>query len=379
MENTTPFEGMFASTNAPFISQYQPSGSIGSVICKCYSSKQFSKLRAPMSNHFRIAVAAGILLSSSSLFAVTTTDDPSQYLSTPGSIFAGVALLNVSGVGSCSASLIASNFLLTAAHCVASASGPGALMATFALANGGAATYTIANFFTDGPLAPDLSNDIALVELTTSVVGITPYSLGVSTLGQTITLAGYGDSGQGTYTPGSYGTFLAGLNTLDGYWDGSTQTNSINGTVYTLPSAGNALAFDFDSASGNGSLGGGAVSGVAPQNEAMICYGDSGGPAFAGNAFAGGPLTIIGVNAFISLPNPVDTSGNNPQCTNNEAAAGYAGFGDIGGDTNVANHLEWINSTIAGSATSEPASWALIGAGLGGLTLLRRLRARLSR
>ncbi|HME11076.1 MAG TPA: hypothetical protein VKG25_28735 [Bryobacteraceae bacterium] len=76
------------------------------------------------------------------------------------------------------------------------------------------------------------------------------------------------------------------------------QTNSINGMGHTLPNAGSALAFDFDSATGNGALGSGAVLGTAPQNEAMICFGDSGGPAFAGNAFAGGSLTVIGATIF---------------------------------------------------------------------------------
>jgi hypothetical protein len=315
---------------------------------------------------------AGLVMSSTCLFGITTTNEPSQYTSTPGSTIDGVAFLNITGVGACSASLIGANILLTAAHCVNAASGPQGLTAIFMLADGVPTTYSVANYFTDGTLLPDFSNDIALVQLSSPVLGITPYSLGTSTLGEMITLAGYGNTGMGTEIPGSYGTFHAGLNTLDGYWDGVTQTNSVNGNVYTLPFAGNALAFDFDSATGMGTLGGGAVNGTAPLNEAMICYGDSGGPAFAGNAFSGGPLTIIGVNDFLTLPNPSDGSAT-PQCTNNESAAGYAGFGDLGGDTNVATHLAWIDSKIASIDSPEPATWALIAVGISALGLRRRL------
>jgi hypothetical protein len=85
----------------------------------------------------------------------------------------------------------------------------------------------------------------------------------------------------------------------------------------------------------------------------MLATGDSGGPSFIGTQLAG-------IHSFIFSPGaPYDLS----QATNSS-------FGEIAGDTRLANYAEWIDSVVG--PVPEPHTWALVRAGLLALLVFAR-------
>jgi secreted trypsin-like serine protease len=285
----------------------------------------------------------------SSLPAITTYSDPSLYLVPVGGIFSGIAEVQGPG-GSCSGSLISPNIVLTAAHCLQSG-----LTVTFADATG-SPTYTAIQQVADPGYNPGSNaagvDDIALLLLNTDVdPSITIYNLNTdpNVVGDMITLAGYGQSGQDVDTIG-YGSLRAGLNTIDGLWNGSVV--DFGDQTVGLQDLGGLLAFDFNQTSS------GLTSGTPPANEAFICYGDSGGPSFLGNVLgSSGAPTIVGVHDIIAT-----TGSGMPNC----------GSGNLGGDQNVAQFSSFITSTEQAFDTPEPETWGMLATGLGALFLRRR-------
>jgi secreted trypsin-like serine protease len=293
-----------------------------------------------------------VVMLPASLPAITTFSNPALYVVPVGGIYSGIA--EVQGPsGSCTGSLISPDVVLTAAHCLQSS-----LTVTFADAIGSPA-YTAIQQVADPGYNPSVNpvgiDDVALILLNTDVApGITIYNLNtnVNVVGDTITVAGYGESGQDLESLG-YGTLRAGLNVVSGLWNGGVV--HFGDQTQTLENLGGPLAYDFNQTSS------GLTSGTAPANEAFICFGDSGGPSFLGNVLGSSSTpTIAGVHDFLAAP-----SGTTSNC----------GAGNIAGDQNVALFSSFITSTEADFSAPEPGTLAMLVAGLG-VFLGRRLRDR---
>jgi hypothetical protein len=194
-------------------------------------------------------------------------------------------------------------------------------------------------------------NDLSILTLNTRapVDGYQIYRDTTLTAPIAIKLAGYGLTGTGAgAVPGTGGTLRAGTNTYDVIFSG-TKVGGIPGGPYL---------FDFDDGTAaRDSISDPTLFGVANlgtgATEAMLANGDSGGPSFIGTQLAG-------IHSFILSPGPPhDVS----QATNSS-------FGEIGGDTRLANYAGWIDSVVA--PVPEPHTWALVSAGLLALLVFAR-------
>jgi hypothetical protein len=297
-----------------------------------------------------------------------------------------------------SGTLIAPNWVLTAAHVVSrSVSGtwtpwpnmqitfgqganrPGGLVGTFSvaevvIASGWNGTY-------------EAGNDLALIRLTTNVDGITPVALYDATtlgaeLGQTATVVGYqGQTGTGlTGNTSSNLARRAMTNVIDLVGQGTgggdpntvaTGRNDANGIVnYGFGKVSQNIMFtDFDSPEA------GTTDGNDPSNfynlmgsgdptalEGAQVPGDSGGGLF---------LTVSGTTYLAGVTSFVGSFSNSPfdhDIDNNGDADVFGFYGDYNGFIRVGQHLSFINETIP-----EPGV-ASIALAMAGLTLARRSR-----
>jgi hypothetical protein len=231
--------------------------------------------------------------------------------------FAGVGSLSLASGGTFSGVLIGSRYVLTAQHVVGGGSDPSqwtfnvnldsldASDRSFAVAR----VYAAPGFtgFGNGAVP---RNDLAILELTRDVPASVPVfdlSTTALTLGNEITLVGYGGTGAQTKRRGA--------NVVD-YLD--------------APSAGataDVFAYDFD---------------AGVQGEATVVGGDSGSGMFVNE---GGVWKLAGINTF---------------AWENPAVPGSGGVRG-GGGMIVSAYAPWIQSV---TAVPEPAAWALLCPGM---------------
>lgn len=247
--------------------------------------------------------------------------------------------------GSASGTLIDSQWVLTAGHCVIDE--PGVAAGTTWSFEIGSQVVTIprANVFVPVEYVTsgfDNGYDVALLRLPTPIRGIPLAALSAATdeLGKVITTVGYGTTGNGfTGSIQAEGTRRSGQNVVDAFFasiavPGFNRPPAVVGNTRTL-------LFDFDSPSRSSSTLGSAI----PLNaEYCAAPGDSGGGAFV---IAGGGSRIIGVASAVASPNGL----------------ALASYGTTVIFARVSPNLAWIRAAMAGRQPALPTILAQLNQG----------------
>lgn len=194
----------------------------------------------------------------------------------------------------------------------------------------------------------DLRYDLAILELAMPAPsGVPRYDLLRTPLppGTTITLVGYGASGDGRHGPtiaAAASVKRVGRNVADRV---EIDAASGRGMVYV---------FDFDAPplGGFNAMGG---PGLGNHVETMVAGGDSGSPAFVRDK--DGRWRVAGVNTFQAKSRSGQTAGS---------------FGTLGGGQLVAGYSEWIDGVVQPMPAVRRDLPLLLGVGLTGIILIGR-------
>lgn len=204
----------------------------------------------------RTAWTSGLIAAATLTAATGLTAAPATALSgpqAPDAISAATARLDIGGVRGCSATLVAPQWVLTAASCFADA--PGAAVSSGApklktTATLGGSAQQVVN------LVPRTDRDVVMAQLAKPVSGVTPIPVAGTApgAGDEVQAAGYGRAHE-EWVP-----------------------DQVHAATFTVQTVG-ATTVDL----------------AAKSDGAAICKGDTGGPALS---TAGGHTQIIGVNSL---------------------------------------------------------------------------------
>lgn len=294
----------------------------------------------------------GILCSggAQALMAGALPDSPAAHVdpNTPSSSWSSAVAVIVGG-SAYSGVVVAPSYVLTAAH-VAGGAQPASITVQINVQS--VPVLRTVSAVTTFPSANFPYDDLTLLTLASPVppeVAIPSVYTPSLPSHQTLTLVGYGASGNGDVGPsvgGSASVKRKGSNAAD--WVQTTVDASGRSSLFYL--------FDFDGPSGPGAMGAGTL---GNSFESGLASGDSGSPAYAQ---IGGQQWLVGINTLVAPPNGSSLVDHR--------------FGTVGGGMLLSDprFVTWLNAQTQG--TLGPASavasgdipvpeWAL--AGLGGL------------
>jgi secreted trypsin-like serine protease len=225
------------------------------------------------------------------LMAGVSPDSPAARIdpNNAASSYAGVGSVVVGGQP-LSGVVIASQYVLTAAHVV---SGQAPSNIQFVLNLGDPTPWTSAvESVTVYPTFSLPYDDLAVLRLARPVpdtVPVYPMYSGPIVAGLTITLVGYGSSGNG-----NVGVTVGASSAVKRV--GSNVADRVQPTLDASGLVSQFYLYDFDGPSGSGSLGGPTI---GNEVETLVAVGDSGSPAFVVN---GGALQVFGINSLVISP-----------------------------------------------------------------------------
>ncbi len=304
--------------------------------------------------------------SGNNLYPADSPNNPYNPVTQTGRLDTLGLLSPFSGVGDIAGgtgTLLDSTHVLTAAHLFG---GSGTLSNVgFSLDNGMGRTSFAASRVDVSPnfrgVRPDDAGDIAVVTLSAPVPALfRTYGLyvGALTEGTTLTLVGFGDSGNGvTGYDGSARARRVGKNNADAF----LLPGGMDARTTYQPGDGVYL-FDFDSPDGSTASAPNVIGGLSLGNdvETTLGNGDSGGPGFV---LVNGQYQIAAINNFLT---PYGTMAN--------PGPNFPLFGSGGGGVIVSAYTGFLSGFVPIPAP-EPAPWAVFALGgllLGGRMALRR-------